>query len=87
MNSTCQTAQDKRPANLAALHQTLREMFAATKSAAKEKPVVIQGPVLVVRGKQADSLQSGILQGVGDPSSDLFGNRTISLRHPLFNPP
>ncbi len=54
MNSTCQTAQEQQPANLTALHQTLMEMFASTKSAiptTKERPVVIQGPVIVIRGK------------------------------------
>ena len=54
MNSTCQAAQEQQPANLAALHQTLREMFASTKSAiptTKERPVNKQGPVIVIRGK------------------------------------
>ena len=55
MSSTCQTAQEQRPrSNLTALHQTLREMFASTKSAiptVKERPLVIQGPVIVIRGK------------------------------------
>ena len=54
MISTSQTAQEQRPANLAALHQTLKEMAASTKSAiptTKERPVVIQGPVIVIRGK------------------------------------
>jgi len=58
MSSTSPTAQEQRPANLAAnlsaLHQTLMEMFASTKSAiptTKERPVVIQGPVIVIRGK------------------------------------
>ena len=50
MNTTCQTAQEQRPANLTALHQTLKEMFARTKSVT-ERPVVVQGPVIVVRGK------------------------------------
>jgi hypothetical protein len=54
MNSTCQTTQEQHPANLAALHQTLREMFAATKSAIptiRERPVGLHGPVIVIRGK------------------------------------
>ena len=54
MSSDLQTAQSQRPANLTALHQTLREMSAATKSSiptTKERPVVIQGPVIVIRGK------------------------------------
>jgi hypothetical protein len=58
MSSTCQTAQEQRPANLTAnltaLHQTLKEMFASTKSAiptTKGRPLVIQGPVIVIRGK------------------------------------
>ena len=58
MSSTCQNAQEQRPANLAAnltaLHQTLKEMFASMKSAistTKERPVIMQGPVIVIRGK------------------------------------
>jgi len=54
MSSTCQTAQERYPANLAALHQKLLEMAARTKSSiptTKERPVVIQGPVIVIRGK------------------------------------
>jgi hypothetical protein len=53
MNSTAQTAQDQRSANLTALQQTLKEMFASTKSAiptTREKPIM-QGPVIVIRGK------------------------------------
>ena len=50
MSSTCQPAQKQRPANLAAVQQTLREMFAATKSAI---PTTRAGPVIVIRGKQA----------------------------------
>ena len=54
MNSTCQTAQEQRPANLSAnltaLHQTLKEMAARTKPVT-EKPVAMQGPVIVIRGK------------------------------------
>ena len=45
MSSTSQTAQEERPANLMALHETLKEM------AARTMPVVVQGPVLVMRGK------------------------------------
>jgi hypothetical protein len=54
MSSTVQTAQERRPANLAALQQRLQEMAASTKSplpTTKEKPVALQGPVLVIRGK------------------------------------
>jgi hypothetical protein len=54
MSSTCQTAQEQRPANLTVLNETLKEMFASTKSSiptTKERPVVIQGPVIVIRGK------------------------------------
>ena len=54
MISTSQTAQDQRPANLIALQQTLKEMFARTKSSIptiKERPVAMQGPVIVIRGK------------------------------------
>ncbi len=54
MSSTPQTAQEQRPANLTALHQTLREIAANTKSSvatAKERPVVIQGPVIVIKGR------------------------------------
>jgi hypothetical protein len=54
MSSTLQTAQEQRPANLAAnftaLHQALKEMAARTKPVT-EKSVVMQGPVIVVRGK------------------------------------
>ena len=50
MSSICQTAQESRPANLSALYQTLKEMAARTKPAT-EKPVVVQGPVIVIRGK------------------------------------
>ncbi len=54
MDNTCQTAQEQRSANLTALHQTLKEMFAATKSSIptiKERLVIVQGPVIVIRGK------------------------------------
>lgn len=54
MTSTPETAQEQRPANLAALRQTLQEMFARSKSAiptTKERPVVLQGPMIVIRGK------------------------------------
>ena len=52
MSSTSQTAQEQRPANLAALHQRLQEMAASTKSSVPTpRPVVVQGPVLVMRGK------------------------------------
>ena len=51
MICTSLTAQEQQSANLAALHQKLQEMFARTKSTAKERPVVAQGPVIVIRGK------------------------------------
>jgi hypothetical protein len=51
MNSTCQTAQEQQPANLAALQQTLREMFAIRTKPVTEKPVVVHGPVMEIRGK------------------------------------
>ncbi len=54
MSSAAQTAQERRPANLAALQQRLQEMAASTKPSlptTKEKSVTLQGPVLVVRGK------------------------------------
>jgi hypothetical protein len=51
MTSTSQTAQEQRPANLAALQQRLQEMAANTKPTTKERPVVMQRPVLVIRGK------------------------------------
>ncbi len=54
MSSTSQTVQEQRPANLAAnlsaLHQTLKEMAARMKPVA-ERPVIVQGPVIVIRGK------------------------------------
>ena len=50
MSSTCQTTQEQKSANLAALQQTLREMAARTKPVT-EKSVVLQGPVMVIRGK------------------------------------
>ena len=52
MSRIPQTAQEQRPANLAALQQTLKELAASTKSPGpKERSVVLQGPVLVIRGK------------------------------------
>ena len=52
MSRIPQTAQKQRPANLAALQQTLKELAAGTKlSGPKERPVVLQGPVMVIRGK------------------------------------
>jgi len=53
MENTPQTAQDQRPANLAALHQSFKEMVANRKSptTTKESPVPVQGPVLLVNGK------------------------------------
>ncbi len=55
MSSTSQPVQEQRLANLTVLHQSLKELAASTKSSvattAKERPVVLQGPVLVARGK------------------------------------
>jgi hypothetical protein len=54
MSTTSQPAQERRLANLAALHRSLKEVAAKTKSAAptaRERAVVIQGLVLRVRGK------------------------------------
>ncbi len=52
MSSTPQTVPEQRPANLAALHQSLNEMDASAKSSApKERPVIVQGPMLAIRGK------------------------------------
>jgi hypothetical protein len=54
MSCTSSTTQERRPANLAALQQSLQEMAANTKASApttKDRPVVIEGPVLVIRGK------------------------------------
>ena len=54
MSTTCQNAQEQRPANLAAnlsaLHQTLKEMATRTKPVT-ERPTIVQGPVIVIRGK------------------------------------
>jgi hypothetical protein len=49
MISTSPTAQ-QQPANLTALQQRLQEMFARMKPIT-ERPVVMQGPVIVIRGK------------------------------------
>jgi len=54
MSSASQPAREQRLANLAALYQSLKEVAAKTKLAAptaRERAVVIQGLVLVVRGK------------------------------------
>jgi len=54
MRSNTPTVHDRRPANLAALQKSLNEMAAKTKPTdptATRKPVVIQGPVLVIKGK------------------------------------
>ena len=51
MSSTCQTSQEQRPANLAALQQRLQEMAASTKPVTRERSIVLQGPVIVIRGK------------------------------------
>jgi ABC-type Zn uptake system ZnuABC Zn-binding protein ZnuA len=47
-------AKEQRLANLEALHKQLGELAAKKKSSvptAKQRPVVVEGPVLVVRGK------------------------------------
>ena len=52
MVSTAETAQEQRPANLTALRQSLKELAAKSPApTTKKRPVVVQGPVLVVRGK------------------------------------
>ena len=51
MSRIPQTAQEQRPANLAALQQYLKEMAAKVKPVSKQKLGVLQGPVLVIRGK------------------------------------
>jgi hypothetical protein len=54
MNRTPQAAQEQRPANLAALQQGLREIAASRKSSAtttKDRRVMPEGPVIVIRGK------------------------------------
>jgi len=48
MTDNSQTAQEQRPANLAALHQGLNEI---AKSTPQQKPIIVQGPVLVLKGK------------------------------------
>jgi hypothetical protein len=48
MSSIAPTAQESCPANLSALYRTLKEMAAKTKPT---KPVIVQGPVIVIRGK------------------------------------
>ena len=54
MSCNCPTTQERLAANLLALEQGLSAMAASVKSsapAAKEKPVIIAAPVLVVMGK------------------------------------
>ena len=54
MSCPSQTAQEHLQANLAALQQSLQEIAANTKSSVpttKERRGVLQGPVLVIRGK------------------------------------
>ena len=49
-----QPAQERLPANLKALRQGLQEIAATRKApvpTAEKKPLVIQEPVMVVRGK------------------------------------
>jgi hypothetical protein len=43
MTCTSQTAQERRPANLATLQQKLREMFASMKPATKERGSSFKG--------------------------------------------
>jgi hypothetical protein len=54
MSDTSGTVQEKRPANLMALHRQLEEMAARTKATSpstEDGRKDIQGPVLVIRGK------------------------------------
>ena len=54
MSDNSPTTQERLAANLVALEQGSSAMAASVKSsapAAKEKPVIIEAPVLVVRGK------------------------------------
>jgi hypothetical protein len=50
MISTSPTAQ-QQPANLTALQQRLQEMAASRKSSVPTTKPVMQGPVIVIRGK------------------------------------
>jgi hypothetical protein len=47
MTGNSQTVQ----ANLAALQQWLKEIAASPKSTPQKKPILVQGPVLVLKGK------------------------------------
>ncbi len=51
MTGTFQNSQERRPANLAALQQKLQEIAASLKSTRQSKPVVVHGPVPVLKGK------------------------------------
>jgi hypothetical protein len=51
MTDNSQPAQEQHPANLAALQQRLQEIASSPKSTPQEKPVIVQGPVLVLKGK------------------------------------
>ena len=52
MISTFETTHERRPANLTALQQKLRELATRRKSTAPTtRPISAQGPVIVVRGK------------------------------------
>jgi hypothetical protein len=54
MDSTCQPAQERRPANLKALRKGLQEIAATRKAPApttERKPVALIEPVMVVSGK------------------------------------
>jgi hypothetical protein len=51
MSSTSQIAQEMRPANLAALQQRLQELAASAKAGAPVGRPLVQGPVIIVRGK------------------------------------
>jgi hypothetical protein len=50
MTCTFPIIQEQRPANLTALQQWLQEVAAKAKPS-KERPVILQEPVLVVKGK------------------------------------
>ena len=52
MVQTVKPAQERHPANLAALRKSFMEMLAHKKPPTTEKkPLIIQEPVLVIRGK------------------------------------
>ena len=51
MSNASPNVEEKRPANLTALQHDLKEMAARTRPASKQRPGIVQGPVLVIRGK------------------------------------